>query len=66
MSFFVLRHVRCALEKQADTPQTGKRDNNVNYPARGCRLTAEDPCDDIKLKESDGTPVERSYDDESE
>ena len=49
-------------EQQRDTPDTGQRNNGKNDPADHSGLSAEDPADDIKLEQTDGAPVDRSYD----
>ena len=45
-------------EEQRNTPDRRKSDDGIYNAAEECILPAEKPCDDIKLKKTDATPVE--------
>ena len=63
-SFLVLDSVKgfaCA-KQQRDAPNTGKSYNGVDDAAEQRGLSAADPCNEVKLKQSDTAPVERAYD----
>ena len=49
-----------ASEKKRDTPRARKGYNGIYNSAENRVLTAEKPCDDIKLKKSDTSPVSRA------
>lgn len=49
-------------EQQRDAPQGAKPYHGIDDAADKCALSAEDPCHDIKLKQSDATPVDAADD----
>ena len=52
-------------EKERYAPNRRKCDDGIYDTAEKCILTAEKPCDDIKLKKTDTTPVETADDGEN-
>ena len=63
-SFLVLDSVKglASAKQQRDAPNTGKSYNGVDDAAEQRGLSAADPCNDVKLKQSDAAPVERAND----
>ena len=53
-------------EQQGQAPYAGKRDQCVDDSADDRTLTAENPRHDVKLKQADAAPVERTDDDEDQ
>ena len=51
-----------SAEQQRDTPSAAKSHQSVDDPADDGRLPAEDPCHDVKLEQTDGTPVDGTDD----
>lgn len=47
-------------EKKRNTPDTSKRNNRIDYSAYDCVLSAEQPGNQVKLKNSHETPVDRA------
>ena len=45
-------------EKKGNAPDTRKGNKRINNSAENCSLTAENPCDEVKLKQTDTAPVE--------
>ncbi len=58
--FVKLGEVLACAEKKRDTPNSGKRHDGIYYAADERILSAEEPCDDVKLKKSDTSPIERT------
>lgn len=46
-----------SAEQQRDTPSAAKSYQGINDSADDGRLPAEDPCHNVKLEQTDGTPV---------
>ena len=59
--FFVTEALSCP-ENQGNAPDSGKRHYRVYDTAEQRRGTAADPCYDVKLKQPDASPVQRSND----
>lgn len=51
-------------EEQGDAPQPCRAYQRIDDAAPDCRLTAEDPCHQIKLEYADQRPVDRADDDQ--
>lgn len=51
----------CA-ENQRYAPNTRQRYHGINNTASKCGLSTEEPCDKIKLEQSDASPVQRADD----
>ncbi len=51
-----------SAEEQRNAPNAGKSDKGINDSADKCALAAKQPCDKVKLKNTDQTPVQRTDD----
>ena len=49
-------------EEQGNAPDSRQCDDRINDAAEYCVLTAEDPCDKVKLEKTDATPVQSTND----
>lgn len=63
-SFLVLDSVKglAGAKQQRNAPNTGKSYNGVDDAAEQRGLSAADPCNEVKLKQSDAAPVESAND----
>lgn len=64
LRFLVLDSVKgfASAKQQRDAPNAGKSYNGVDDAREKRGLSAADPGNDVKLKQSDAAPVERAYD----
>ena len=64
LRFLVLDLVKglASAKQQRDAPNTGKTYNGVDNAAEQRGLSATDPGNDVKLKQSDAAPVECAHD----
>ena len=53
-------------EQQRNAPDARQRHQCVEDPADNCALPAENPGDDIELKQPDAAPVQRAQDDQDQ
>ena len=60
--FLVLTHVHTLAEQQGNAPRTCQRNDCVDDAAEQAVLTAEKPCDQIKLEQTHQTPVQGTHD----
>ena len=51
-----------SAEEGSDAPKAGKADDRINDPGDQCPLTAEEPRNEIKLKQTDKSPIDRADD----
>lgn len=61
-SFNSVFFVCCISENKRNTPKTRQSNEDIDYSADNSCLSAEDPCNDIKLEKTDTAPVESTYD----
>lgn len=47
-----------SAEEQRNAPNTGKTDQSIDNSAEKCALSAKEPCNKVKLKNTDQTPVQ--------
>ena len=64
LRFLVLDLVKglASAKQQRDAPNTGKTYNGVDDAGKQRGLSAADPGNDVKLKQSDAAPVECAHD----
>ncbi len=60
MLHIVVRCQRAFAEEQTDAPNACQAHKRINNAADDTGLTAEDPCDEVELKNTDQTPVQRT------
>ena len=63
-SFLILDSVKgfASAKQQRNAPNAGKSYNGVDDAGEERGLSTADPCNDVKLKQSDAAPVERAND----
>ena len=64
LRFLILDSVKgfASAKQQRDAPNTGKTYNRVDNAGEERGLSAADPRNNVKLKQTDAAPVERAYD----
>ena len=58
----IVHSTTASAEQEGDTPKTRKGDDRVDDPADDGILTAEDPGNQVELKDTDQTPVDTTDD----
>ena len=64
LRFLILDSLKglASAKQQRNTPNTGKSYYRVDDAGEERGLSTADPCNDVKLKQSDAAPVESTYD----
>ena len=62
VSLLIVAVAKLFPEQEGSAPQTGETDDSVDDAAEERILTAKEPCNKIKLKDTDQTPVDTADD----
>lgn len=57
---FCIKALLSSAKQQGNAPQTCQPDDGINDAAEDGILTAEDPCHQVKLKNTHETPIDRA------